>query len=329
MAEKMKWGIIGTGNIANQFATGLQAVDDAELVAVGSRSQGSADAFGEKYNIPNRHASYEALATDPEVDAIYISTPHPYHKDNTLLCIENGKAVLCEKPFTVNAAEAVEVVSTAREKGVFLMEAMWTRFLPVMVRVREMLAAGTLGEIRYAHADFGFWIEFDAEHRLFNPQLAGGALLDVGIYPVSFASMVFGTQPQAVVSTAHMGQTGVDEQNSMIFSYEGGASATLASAIRVDTTKGASICGDKGRIDIHPPFFVPTAFTFTPEGGEPETITPEFLGNGYNYQAMEVAACIRAGKLESDIMPLDESIALMQTMDGIRAEWGLKYPMEV
>ncbi len=327
MTEKIRWGILSTGNIARQFARGLQAVEDAELVAVGSRNQASADAFGDEFGVPNRYDSYEALARS-DIDAVYIGTPHPYHKENALLCLEAGKAVLCEKPFAMNAAEAREMIETARGRGVFLMEAMWTRFIPVMVKIRELLAAGTLGEIRWMSADFAFWIEFDPEHRLFNPALGGGALLDVGIYPISFASMVMGGPPQKFTSAAHMGQTGVDEQSSYLFQYENGAVAQLSSGMNADTPQAAVIAGRKGRIEIQPPFYMSTSFKLVLMGEEPQTFQLPFLGNGYSHEAMEVGACLRAGALESDIMPLDETLQLMQTLDAIRAEWGMTYPGE-
>ena len=213
--EKIRWGILSTGNIARQFAHGLAALDDAELVAVGSRSAASADQFGNEFNVANRHASYEALANDPAVDAIYVATPHTLHAANTLLCLRAGKAVLCEKPFAINAAETAAMIAEARTRGLFLMEAMWTRFLPHMVRIRALIHAGAIGDVRMLNSTFGFRTEFDPKGRLFDPALGGGALLDVGIYPVSFASMVFGT-PTFITSHATIGATGVDEQVAMI-----------------------------------------------------------------------------------------------------------------
>src|SRR5215216_7626821 len=198
---KTRWGILGTGNIASQFARGLVALDDAELVAVGSRTAESAEAFGERFSAPRRHASYAALASDPDVDAIYIATPHPLHHDNTIMGLEAGKAVLCEKPFAINAGQAQAMIATARERGVFLMEAMWTRFLPHMVRLRELLAAGAIGEVRMLQADFGFRTSFNPQSRLFDPALGGGALLDVGVYTISFAQMILG-EPDRVTGLA-------------------------------------------------------------------------------------------------------------------------------
>ena len=328
MTNTVRWGILSTGNIAHSFATGLAGADGAEIVAVGSRSQESADAFGDEFDIPNRHGSYEALANDPDVDVIYIGTPHPYHKDNSLLCIDAGKAVLCEKPFTINAKEAEVVINRAREKGIFLMEAMWTRFSPVMTRIRELIAEGTIGEVNMLHADFGFRMAFDAEHRLFNPNLGGGALLDVGIYPISLAYMVFGNAPDEVVSHAHLGESGVDEQSTMLFKYNTGQSAVLSCAIRTQTQWEAIISGTKGIIKVPNPWWQPQRFTLQLEGEDPQEIELPFGVNGYEYQAIEVMKCLAEGKTESDIMSLDETLTIMKTLDSIRAQWGLVYPME-
>jgi predicted dehydrogenase len=199
-ARRIRWGILGTGRIAGQFARGLAALDDAELVAVGSRAAQTAAEFADEHGVPHRHASYADLAADPDLDAIYVATPHPFHKGNSLLCLGAGKAVLCEKPFTINAAEAEEVVAAARGQGRFLMEAMWTRFVPAAARVRELLAEGAIGEVRMLRADFGYRAGIDPNGRLFNLALGGGALLDVGVYTVSFASMVFGAQPSQITS---------------------------------------------------------------------------------------------------------------------------------
>ena len=193
----IRWGIIGTGNIAKQFARGLKVLPDAQLVAVGSRAQESADAFGEEFGVPHRHASYADLAADGEVDAVYIATPHGSHMDNSLLCLEKGKAVLCEKPFAVNAAQAERVVQEARSRGLFLMEAMWTRYFPLMDRVRSLIDEGALGEVRRVHADFGYRTDVKPEYWLFDLHQGGGGLLDVGIYPISLASMLLG-RPEAV-----------------------------------------------------------------------------------------------------------------------------------
>ncbi len=328
MTDKIRWGILGTGSIAKKFAKGLTVLPQAELIAVGSRTQESADRFADQFQVPHRHAGYEALANDPEADVIYISTPHSLHKENSLLCLEAGKAVLCEKPFTINALEAELVINLARKKELFLMEAMWTRFIPLVAEVRQMLADGVIGEIQMLAADLGFWAEFEPEQRLFNPQLGGGSLLDVGVYPVSMASMIFGGSPATITSTARLGKTGVDENAAVIFGYEQGQIATLYSSVRTNSPSEAIIMGTKGRIKIHRLMFKPTKLTLSLNDQEDETIEMPLEGNGYNYQAAEVMRCLQTGKLESETMPLAETLAIMQTMDQIRTQWGLKYPME-
>ena len=232
MSEQFRWGILGCGNIAKKFAIGLQAIDDATLVAVGSRTQENADAFAEEFSAERRHPSYEALAADPDVDAIYVATPHPFHKDNSILCLKNKKPVLCEKPFTINKPEAEELVSVAQAEDIFLMEAMWTRFLPLVVRLRELLAEGVIGDVRLVQADFGFRGNVNPDNRLFNLELGGGGLLDVGVYTISFASMLLGT-PASIATSAVIGETGVDEQAGIVFTYADGQMATLCCAIDI------------------------------------------------------------------------------------------------
>ena len=327
MTDKIRWGILSTGWIAKKFAEGLSVLPDAEIVAVGSRAQETADAFGDEYGVPHRHASYEALVGDQDVDVIYIGTPHPFHKDNAILSLEAGKAVLLEKPFTINAGEAEKVIALAREKGLFLMEAMWSRYIPIIVKLRELLAEGAIGEVRMLTADLGFRSEFDPKSRLFNLELGGGALLDVGIYPISFASMVLGT-PARIASMAHLGQTGVDEQAGIVFGYDGGQLAILHTALQTSTTIEATVMGTKGKIRVHSAWFYGTTLTLSIEGRDDEAISLPYEGNGYNFEAAEVMRCLHEGKLESDVMPLDETLAIMQTLDTIRAQWGFKYPME-
>jgi predicted dehydrogenase len=327
MADKIRWGILGTGFIAKKFAEGLSVLKDVELVAVGSRAQATADAFGGEFKVPHRHVSYEALAEDPDVDVVYVATPHSLHRENSILCLEAGKPVLCEKPFTINATEAQAVIALAREKGLFLMEAMWTRFLPIIVKVRELLAAGAIGEVHMLHADFGFRAELDPKSRLFNPHLGGGALLDVGIYPVSLASMIFGP-PSRIVSMAHLGQTGVDERAAVILGYDAGQLAVLSTAIRTDTPIEAVLMGSEGQIRIHSPWFHGTELTLSAKSRKDKTIRLPYKGNGYTHEAIEVMRCLREGRRESGVMPLDETLAITKTLDAIRAQWGLRYPME-
>lgn len=328
MGSSIHWGILGTGSIAHKFAEGLKASPDAELVAVGSRTQATADAFGNEFAIRRRHATYEALAADPEVDVVYIGTPHPYHRPNSILCLEHGKAVLCEKPFTINARETRDVIDVARRNKRFLMEAMWTRFLPIMTQVRTWIGEGAIGDIRMVEASFGFRGSGEDTSRLLAPEMGGGGLLDVGVYPISLASMLFGGPPEEITSMAHIGETGVDEQAAMLFRYPGDGLAMLSCAVRTDTRHDAVIMGTDGMIVLDAPFWCGTVATLDRPGQEPVRVERPMDGNGYNYQANEVMACMRAGKLESDMMPWSETVSIMETMDTIRAQWGVSYPME-
>lgn len=323
---KTRWGILGTGNIARQFAEGLAFVPDAEPIAVGSRRQKTADQFADRYNIPNRHDSYESLANDALVDVIYISTPHTYHKENSLLCLQHGKAVLCEKPFTMNAAETEELINYARKQKLFLMEAMWNRFLPSFDKLRQLLQENMIGKILQLTADFSIRFAFDAKHRLFAPELGGGALLDLGVYPIAFSSMIFGP-PENIKSFVRIGKTGVDEQAAIIFEYKNGEMASVYTSTRFTSPAEIWLLGTEGRIKIHGPIYRPSQITLY-RGDEPTELNTPFTGNGYNYEAGEVMRCLKAGKTESDIMPLAESLSIMQTMDRLRRDWSLKYPGE-
>jgi len=327
MSQKIQWGILGTGSIAHKFATGLSFLSDAELVAVGSRNIERADQFANRFDIPNRHPSYESLVSDPTIDIIYIATPHNLHQENTQLCLESGKAVICEKPFAINANQAKKMVESAQTEKLFLMEAMWTRYLPLMVELRATLDKNLIGEVRMLTADFGFRAEPNPESRLFDPKLGGGALLDVGIYTISLASMIFGS-PTQVVSLAHLGETGVDEQAGIVLSYAQNELAILHTAIRTNTPQEAIIMGTQGRIRIHSPWWIPNTMTIELSGEPTKTIEIPYEGNGYHYEATEAMNCLRSNKLESDTIPLSETISIMQTLDQIRDQWGLKYPME-
>ena len=327
MTAPIRWGILGPGSIAHKFAAGLQAIAEGKLVAVGSRDPQRANAFADQYGAPNRHASYEALSADPDIDAVYVATPHPFHRDHSILCLEAGKAVLCEKPFTINAAEAEAVVARARAQGVFLMEAMWTRYLPIMVQMRQWLDAGAIGEPLMVSADFGFRAGINPAGRLFNLALGGGALLDIGIYVVSFAAMVLGAQPAQIAAAAHLGATGVDERTGIVLRYSGGAIANLSCAIRATTPHEARIVGSEGTIAIDPAWWKGESATLQ-AGDRQERIELPLAGNGYNYEAQEVARCLAAGACESAVMPLDETVALMRILDEIRTQIGLQYPME-
>ena len=327
MADKLRWGILATARIAKKFAAGVRASEHGELVAVGSRTQAKADAFGDEHDIPRRHGTYEALVADDEVDAIYVATPHPMHKDATILCLRAGKAVLCEKPFAVNAAQAAEAIAVAREQGLFCMEAMWSRFLPSVVKARQLVADGAIGELRMILADFAFRCAWDPASRLLNPDLAGGGLLDVGIYPISLASMFFGEARQ-IASTAHLGETGVDEQAGIVIQYDAGRIAVMATGVRTHSPMEVWLLGTEGKVHLDSAWWCGKTLSLWKDGQQVEAFEPPRVGNGYNYEADEVARCIAAGKTESDVIRLDETLSVVRTLDAIRAQWGLKYPME-
>ncbi len=322
-----RWGILGAGRIAAVFADGLANLPDAELLAVGSRSQSNADAFGERYGVPHRYPSYEQLAGDADVDVIYIATPHVLHAENSLLCLRAGRAVLCEKPFTINAREATAVIDEARERGVFLMEAMWTRYLPHMQTLRGLLDDGVIGEPRLLNVSFGFRSNVDPRSRLFDPALGGGALLDIGVYTVSLASMIFG-EPREVSSAATLGATGVDEQAAAVLSYDDGQLAVLNFAIRTSTPHEVVLSGTEGTIRINQQWWAPSSLTLSRPGAEDQQFAPAAIGNGYAHEAVEVQRCLGEGRTESAIMPLDETASIMRTMDRLREQWGLRYPGE-
>jgi predicted dehydrogenase len=322
--DRVGWGIVGTGGIAAAFASDLALLPDAALAAVGSRTRASADEFADRFDIGHRHPSYEELVTDPDVDVVYVSTPHPFHHDAARLAIDAGKAVLVEKPFTMDAAEARDLVARARDSGVFLMEAMWARFVPHMVRVRELLRNGTLGDVRSLVADHGQWFVKDRTHRLFAPGLGGGALLDLGIYPVSLASMVLGT-PSTVTAVSDPAFTGVDATTSVLLQHEGGRHAVLTASLEAAGPNRAAIIGTQARIEIDSIWYAPTPYRVVTRDGAVVVYDEPHEGIGLRHEAAEVMRCLRDGRLESEVMPLDETLTIMTTMDEIRRQIGLSY----
>jgi len=325
---KIRWAILGTGNIARQFATGLKAVSDAKLLAVGSRSAHNAEKFAADFSVPRIYPTYQQLANDPDLDIIYIATPHPFHMENSILCLKAGRSVLCEKPFAINAKQAKKMITAAKANKVFLMEAMWTRFLPAVEKVRKLLDKQIIGRPQMVQANFGFKADAIPKHRLLNPKLGGGALLDVGVYCISFASMVFNKPAKKITSMAHIGKTGVDEQSAYILGYDKDQMAVLTSTLSVNTENDAIITGTKGSIKIHSPFWIPTKITVTTDAKGQKIFELPITSNGYNYQAEHVNKCLKAVKSQSDVMPLNETLEIMKTMDKIRSQWDMEYPDE-
>jgi predicted dehydrogenase len=323
----LKWGILAPGRIAHKFATGLSGLPDAELVAVGSRSIDRAKEFAGEYDVPRAYGSYEELVKDDEVEAIYVANPHNYHKDATILCLDHGKAVLCEKPFAVNAGEVEEMIAAARRNETFLMEAMWTRYLPAWQQIRSWIDAGEVGDVRMVNGTFAFRSSWNPENRLLNPDLAGGGLLDVGVYLVSAAYWITREDPVGVTGRAHIGETGVDEQAAFVLQYADGALAMLGCGVRTSARHVVTIYGTEGWIDV-PHMFWNTTRAVLHKGDEEIVFDEPHLSNGYEYQAREVAQALAAGKKESDALPLEESLRIMKTLDTIRGQWGLVYPFE-
>ncbi|SDZ40158.1 Gfo/Idh/MocA family protein [Herbiconiux ginsengi] len=327
MSQPIRWGILGTGGIADSFVKDLLAVG-LTVTAVGSRTPASADAFAEKFGIAAAHGSYEALVADPSVDVVYVATPHTFHAENALLAIEAGKHVLVEKAFTLNGAQAQRVADAAEQAGVVVMEAMWTRFLPHMVRIREIIAAGTLGEVRTVIADHGQKLPSDPSHRLNDPALGGGGLLDLAIYPVSFAIDILGL-PTRVLASATMTATGVDRQTALIFEHEGGRQSISQSALDASGPVHAAVIGTDGWIDIDRWWYGPTTFTVYDAQHEViERFEQPVVSRGMQYEALEIERVIAAGEKESPLMPLTQSVAIMRVLDEVREQIGLRYPGE-
>jgi predicted dehydrogenase len=328
MNDRIRWGILGTGYISRKFAEALTFVPDAELVAIGSRTRNKAEAFAKEYHVPNAHSSYQALVDDAKVDVVYVGTVNTLHRENCLAALRAGKPVLCEKPFMVNSFEAEEVIACAREEKLFLMEALWTRYIPAFIRARQMWESGVIGEVRVVMSDFGFICDHTPPAPLYDPLLAGGSMLDVGAYPISLAHIAFG-EPDSISSLASIGLTGVDEQTGMLFGYQGGQIGLGYSSFDVESPQEATILGTKGHIRIHSPFFCPSRFTLTLNGKEPQTFTVPYIGNGWNYEAVEVIECLRSEKLESHLASHQDTLTLIRTMDRIRTQIGLNYPGEI
>jgi predicted dehydrogenase len=368
----IRWGIWGTGKAVHAFAEDLRLLPNATLRSVGSRQLDRARAFASAFGAKRAHETVEGLARDAEVDVVYVATPHVRHRDDCLACLDGGRAVLCEKPFALNAGEARAVIERARESQRFCMEAMWMRFHPLVLKVQSLVQSGALGSIRLLTADFGYPTPFDPENRLFNQRLGGGALLDRGVYPLSLAYFLLG-RPVEVVGRAVLGATGVDEQEAMLLTYPGGALAVMTVSLHSRLRNEAVIIGSRGQIRIHEPFYAPHRVSWTrltePVGSAAaaptsppspldwktrvkrnpllrrafDTIGRPMLGlihrdvrrfvhyspgQGYQFEAAEVVRCLHAGNLESSLMPLDETLAILETIDALHQSWALTYPSE-
>jgi predicted dehydrogenase len=352
MSGPIRWGILGGGNIARKFARGLQSLTDARLAAVASRSPEKLQEFSTAYGATRLYETYEALVSDPQIDIIYVATTNQLHASNTSLCLQAGKPVLCEKPFALSADEARQVIDLARRQRLFCMEAMWTRCLPLLRALPALLKSGSIGDVRMVKADFGSLPPFDKDNRFFNPALGGGAMFDLGIYLLSLASYLLGP-PESVVSQASIGATGVDEQSAALLGYASGKMAIVSCSLVTRLPTEARIIGTRGQIRIHSPVHCPRELTLTTypdlEGhavstdkqakGKPLSAllgrvkrklhatrdagvsSYPFEGNGYQFEAQEAMRCLRSGEIESAIMPLGETLEIMNTIDEIRRQW--------
>jgi predicted dehydrogenase len=361
-----RWGILGAGRVARDFARGLQALPDATLIGVASRTAATAQKFARSVSVQRIYGSYEDLVRDPAIDVVYVATPHHRHVADCSMALEHGKPILCEKPFAVSVREAQIVVDLARKKHLFCMEAMWMRFFPLIGKAQELTKSGAIGDPRMIMADFGVATAYDPRTRFYDPAQAGGALLDRGVYAISLAIMFFGA-PEAISGQAGISPSGVDEHSSVVLRFPKGRLALLSASLSTYTSNEATIMGTHGKLCLHAPFYCPQKLSISryspgvssPEDAAPSlkqrlvarakqsavirraymtlepfirrqttSITQPVVGNGYNYEAAEVMRCLRAGECESPVMPLDETLRIMQVMDEIRAQWGLKYPGE-
>jgi predicted dehydrogenase len=331
MDDTISWGILGTGGIARAFALGLKHAPGAVLAAVASRTLEGAQTIAHELGIEHANGSYEELAAASGIDIIYIATPHPMHAPNALLALGGGKAVLCEKPFAINRREAGEVVALARAKNLFLMEAMWTRFMPALAEVKRIMASGEIGTVTQVHADFGFSSTTDPEHRVNKRELGGGALLDLGIYPLSIACALLGkvesVHAQAIMSSDDQ-DSWVDTTTAFVMKHLGGTLSVCSCSIRARSASELVVSGTEGSIRMHRMFHHTERITVDLQDGSSRTIPTPYLGNGYTHEAIEAGRCLREGLIEHPLMTHEETLSLMAVLDKIRAQIGLRYPAD-
>jgi predicted dehydrogenase len=320
--KNIRWGIIGLGKIANKFATDLASIEHVELVAVASRNIQNANNFAEKYNAKKAYSSYEELAKDTNVDAVYIATPHSFHKEHAILCLQNKKAVLCEKPFAMNLSEVAEMIQVAKENNVLLMEALWSFFLPHFTYVLDLVKSEKFGKLKSLEADFGFHTPYNTDSRLFKKELGGGSLLDIGIYPI-FAALATLGEPDAIDASATFFENGADASCDMVFQYKN-AKATLKSTLLKETPSVAILKFDKAIVKLNSQFHQSSSITVIQNNTE-EIINFDFKTIGYNYETEHFNNLLRAGEKESNIMTFEFSKNLINTLDKVREIIGLTY----
>src|SRR5258706_4657883 len=325
MKRVINWAILGPGKIAHKFADAFRSVPDAKLFAIASRDAARGKEFARLFKVPNTYNSYEALVADSEVDIIYIATPHPFHYEQTLLCLNHKKAVLCEKPLTLSHRRASEMVSLARSQSTFLMEGMWSRFFPATIKTVDLIRAGVIGEIKFLRADFGFVAPYNPEGRVFNLKLGGGAQLDVGVYPMFLALLVLG-KPQKIQALAQRALTGADETTSAQFYFKNGSIAHIVSSVAADTAKQAEIIGTQGTLVMHSPWHKSQAITVTKNNGEKKTFDFPYPGIGFEFQLAHATLCMQDGLKESTLMPHELSLWMAGAADAILSQCGVVYP---
>jgi len=318
------WGILGTGWIAKKMTDALPFVPNSKLYAIASRNTETAKAYANQYKIEKSYGSYEELVSDPDIDIVYIATPHNMHYENTILALDHGKHVLCEKPFAVNGREVRGMIAKAKEKNLFLMEALWSRFLPNVIKAKEIIDSGQIGKVNLLASDFGLGLPFDPNHRLFNKQLIGGSLLDLGIYPLFLSLFIMG-KPKTLKAMAGIGATDVDNNCSFTLGYDNDSLAVMYSSSIAQTDVVSTIYGEKGKIVFDKWWFTPVPIHLFDADGKEIPVPLKFVGNGYNYEATEVVNCLEQGKKQSDSMSWDDSLLLIDTLDAIRKEIGLTY----
>lgn len=325
MVRKIRFGIIGPGRIATKFCESLKTIDDAIVYAVASREESRAKEFAAKFMAEKIYTSYESIAKDNEVDIIYIATPHPFHFEQAQICLKNHKPVICEKPMTISHQQTAALVDLARKNKTFLMEAMWSRFIPANIKVKQLIDEGAIGEIKFMHADFGFIAPSDLNHRTYNKSLGGGAQLDVGVYPMFLALWLLG-KPKAIHAHSILASTGVDSNTTALLNYDNGASATIFSSFVIDSKKDAVIMGTKGTITIHAPWHKSMSFSVKKnQSDKEETFEYPYESFGLQFQAVEAIQCLREGKTESEKLPLDLSLLMAETADEILKQIGVSY----
>jgi predicted dehydrogenase len=324
MTEAVRWGIISTGRISRAFANALKETPGAVLAAVASRTTDAAQAFAAEFGAQHAYGSYQELVESPDVDIVYIGTPHNLHAANTLMALSAGKAVLCEKAFALNLREAGQMVALAREKKLFLMEAMWTRYMPALAEVKRIIASGEIGKVSQVAADFGFQSGAGPEHRLFNPALGGGALLDIGIYPLSISAALLGPV-ESVRAQAELGPTGVDVQTGFTLKHRDGGMSVCSCSLLARTPCELTVSGELGHVRMNTRFHHTQSLTVVLADGSSRTVPTPYIGNGYAHEAIEAQRCFKAGLIESPDMTHDETLALMAVMDEVRRQVGVAY----